>query len=620
MGVSGVGKTTIGKLLSSKINIPFYDGDDFHPEANRNKMAAGHPLNDDDRKGWLASLNQLAQKTQSKEGAIIACSALKNHYRTQLSKGINEIYFLHLKGEYQLILDRIRQRSGHFMPPELLQSQFDTLETPKKALTFSITMTPEEITDQAVEILSTKTEFGLIGLGVMGKSLCRNLANKGFTIAMYNRHVDEKEVDIAKNFKDEFPVFKNALAFDNLANFIISMQRPRRIMLMVNAGKPVDYVIDDLVPLLDKGDIIIDGGNSHFEDTKRRIETLGEKGIHFVGAGVSGGEEGALKGPSIMPSGDERAYHVLAPYLETIAAIDKNGKGCCTYVGPEGSGHYIKMVHNGIEYAEMQLLAEVYQLMRMQKKTPTEIADFIEPWTNTDLNSFLLEITVNILRKKEDDDWLIDKILDKAGNKGTGNWTTVSAANLGIPATVISSALFARYVSAFKEVRIQMENLYQFETTAPKFDIKTLKDAYTLARIVNHHQGFDLINEASKNYNWNLNLSEIARIWTNGCIIRSELMEKLVNLFASGNGSILFQPSIVHQVKSLRNSLKNIVIASVKSDTALPCFSEALTYLKSMTTKNLSANMIQAQRDYFGAHTYRRVDKEGTFHTDWIES
>lgn len=618
MGVSGVGKTTIGTLLSKKTGIPFFDGDDFHREVNKQKMASGEALNDHDRQGWLEALNALAIRHQKSEGAIIACSALKENYRQILSREVRFTYFVHLKGNFELITERMKQRKGHFMPPVLLKSQFDTLENPIKALTFSITMTPEEITDQVVRIVNLKTEFGLIGLGVMGKSLSRNLANNGFTISMYNRHVDEKEVNVAKNFKAEFPVFKNAMAFDDLANFVTSIQRPRKIMLMVNAGKPVDYVIEDLLPLLDRGDIIIDGGNSHFEDTKRRVDHLNKKAIHFVGAGVSGGEEGALKGPSIMPSGSEEAYKVLAPYLETIAATDKNGKGCCTYVGPDGSGHYIKMVHNGIEYAEMQLLAEVYQLLRMQEKTPFEIADLIEPWTKTALNSFLLEITVNILRKKEGKDWLIDKILDQAGNKGTGSWTTVSAANLGIPATVISSALFARYVSTFKEARIELAGLYQFEKTIPQFDINTLKEAYTAARIINHHQGFSLINEASKKHAWNLNLSEIARIWTNGCIIRSELMESLVDSFTIYEKEILFQPTAVNQIKSFKKSLKNIVLASVESNTPLPCFNEALTYLNSMVTKNLSANMIQAQRDYFGAHTYKRIDQEGTFHTDWF--
>jgi len=617
MGVSGVGKTTIGLLLSKKTRIPFYDGDDFHPVVNKKKMEAGEPLNDSDRQGWLKSLNELAQKKQLEKGAIIACSALKKNYRQLLKQSIKSIYFVHLEGGFELISERMKQRENHFMPPTLLKSQFDSLETPKKALTFSITMTPEEITNRTVDIINNKTEFGFIGLGVMGKSLCRNLANNRFNISMYNRHVDEKEEDIAKDFKAEFTIFKNSLAFDSLGNFVASIKKPRKIMLMVNAGKPVDYVIDDLLPLLDKGDIIIDGGNSHFDDTKRRIDYLNEKEIHFIGTGVSGGEEGALKGPSIMPSGSKKAYKEIAPYLETIAAVDKNGKGCCTYVGPEGSGHYIKMVHNGIEYAEMQLLAEVYQLLRMQGRTPSEIADLIEPWVKTELNSFLLEITVNILRKNDGEDWLIDKILDKAGNKGTGNWTTVSAANLGIPATVISSALFARYVSAFKETRLKAAELYSFEKEAPKFDVNTLKKAYKAARIINHHQGFDLIHQASKSYNWNLNLSEIARIWTNGCIIRSELMESLVNLFSSSDKTILFEPSIVDQVKSLKNSLKKIVIASIESDTSLPCFNEALTYLNSITTNCLSANMIQAQRDYFGAHTYERVDKKGTFHTNW---
>ena len=360
MGVSGSGKSTVGKLLAEDLNIPFFDGDDFHAKSNIIKMSRGQALTDEDRFGWLQSLHSLAKKQLEKNSCIIVCSALKKKYRELLSKDIqNNTKWIFLQGSFEEITDRINKRTNHFMNSEMLKSQFDILEEPKDAIKININLKPKEIIALVKNQLESKSEFGLFGLGVMGKSLCRNLANNGFKISMFNRHVDGLEVDIAKKFKSEFPELSSASAFDDISAFVNTLQKPRRIMLMVNAGKTIDYVIKYLLPHLSENDILIDGGNSNYKKTKERIEYLKTKNIHFIGAGISGGEEGALKGPSIMPSGDKETYTQVKDYLETISAKDENNLPCCTYVGPEGSGHFIKMVHNGIEYVEMQLLAEV---------------------------------------------------------------------------------------------------------------------------------------------------------------------------------------------------------------------------------------------------------------------
>ena len=618
MGVSGVGKTTIGLLLSKKLSIPYFDGDDFHPEENVKKMADGHPLHDDDRYGWLVSLNSLAREQQKVKGCIIGCSALKEKYRDLLKKGIEDhVKWVFLNGTFDLISSRIQARKGHYMPPSLLQSQFDTLEIPVEALDVSIENLPEEIVEIIVRELLTKSEFGLIGLGVMGKSLARNLASKGFNLSIYNRHLKDVEENVAKNFKADFEELKTSHAFDNLEAFVNSLQKPRKIMLMVNAGKPVDAVINDLLPYLSENDIIIDGGNSHYQDTERRINILKEKNIHFIGAGISGGEKGALEGPSIMPGGNFDAYSHVKPYLESIAARDKEGGACCTYIGKNGSGHFTKMVHNGIEYAEMQLLAEVYQIFRSAGKNPPEIADILSSWKNK-ANSYLLEITIDILKKKEIDKWLIDKILDKAGNKGTGYWTAVASAQLGVPGTMVTASLFARYISSFKEERIQMEKLYPKKNNPPVVNNEDVLKAYQLARIINHHQGFQLLYEASESYKWELNLSEIARIWTNGCIIRSQLMEKLIPILKVDD-NVLLNKVINDEIIYLKPSLSAIVSECIHKEIPVLCLSDAINYLNAYTQANSSASIIQAQRDYFGAHTYQRNDDEtGKFyHTNW---
>ncbi|MBC5837457.1 NADP-dependent phosphogluconate dehydrogenase [Flavobacterium muglaense] len=618
MGVSGCGKSTVGQLLSKRLKVTFFDGDDFHPQSNVDKMSNGVPLNDEDRYGWLVTLNKLAKETLESNSCVIVCSALKQSYRDILSTDIqNQTKWIHLAGSFDQILDRINKRENHYMQSDLLQSQFDILEEPLNALEIKIDLKPEDIVEIIAKKMEMKSEFGLFGLGVMGKSLSRNLAQKGFNISIFNREVAGVEESVAANFKNDHEELQTAKAFSDLEAFANSLQTPRRIMLMVNAGKTTDSVIADLVPFLTDGDILIDGGNSNYLDTKERHDLLKNKNIHFIGVGVSGGEEGALKGPSIMPGGNKEIYNLVQPYLEKIAAKDANGLPCCTYIGEEGSGHFVKMVHNGVEYVEMQLLAEVYSIFHRMGTAPDKIADILASWQPT-ANSYLLEITIAILRKKEGDDWLVNKIVDKAGNKGTGNWATIATAQLGVPSSMIATALFARFNSFYKEDRIQASINFTTENQELVVDHQKVLEAYQFARIVNHYQGFKLIADAGKAYKWNLNLSEIARIWTNGCIIRSDFMVELIGVLKEED-AILKHKTIIDQVKLLKPSINTVVANCVLNELAAPCLSDAVNFFNGYTTANSPANIIQAQRDYFGAHTYQRTDDEsGTFHhTNW---
>ncbi|WP_298778448.1 NADP-dependent phosphogluconate dehydrogenase [uncultured Polaribacter sp.] len=619
MGVSGVGKSTIGNLLSKKLNIPFFDGDDFHPEENVLKMSKGKALNDSDRLGWLKVLNNLAIEKLKETGCVIVCSALKQSYRNILSTNINQsVKWVYLSGSFEIIEERINNREGHFMSSALLKSQFDILEEPKNAIKIDINLTPNEIIKVIEKELLNKSEFGLFGLGVMGKSLTRNLANNKVRLSIFNRHVDGVEEDVAKNFKNQFEELSKALPFDSIEPFVKSLEKPRKIMLMVNAGKIVDLVIEDLLPFLDAGDILIDGGNSNYNKTKERFDYLKSKNIHFLGAGVSGGEEGALKGPSIMPGGEKDAYKEVKPFLEAIAAKDVNNLPCCTHIGSDGSGHFVKMVHNGIEYVEMQLLVEVFVMLKSLGNNPDEIANILESWKES-TNSYLLEITIDILRKKEGDDWLVNKIMDKAGNKGTGNWTTITTAQLGVPSTMIASALFTRYISFYKEERIHLSKSFEKdETLNLNIENTDILKAYQFARIINHYQGFKLIYEASVNYKWDLNLSELSRIWTNGCIIKSDLMLELVTVFKTTN-NILTDKGIIEKLKTLKPSVKKVVSECILNELPIPNFSESINFFNGFKVANSSANLIQAQRDYFGAHTYQRIDDTSNkfYHTNW---
>ena len=618
MGVSGTGKSTIGLKLSKIMGMPFFDGDDFHSLANKTKMKNGSPLTDEDRYNWLLAIHGHVAKQLQLNSCIVACSALKKQYRYLLAKNIEQhTKWIFLNGSFTKVLERLQNRKDHFMPTALLKSQFKTLEIPDNALNISIDNPPETIVEMIKTYLLKKSEIGIIGLGVMGKSLCRNFASKGIDISMYNRHLSGVEENVALNLKKKHSVLASSQAYDDLKSFVDSLNTPRKILLMVNAGKTTDIVLNQLTPLLEKNDIVIDCGNSHYADTERRIQSLNKKEVHFLGCGLSGGEAGALKGSSLMPGGNNNAYKKIKKYLETIAAKDKNGKPCCAYIGGGGSGHFIKMIHNGIEYAEMQLLAEVYHIYKKAGKTTVEIANLLNAWKG-EVNSYLLEITIVILNTLENNEPLLDKILDKAKNKGTGNWATIASTELGIPSTLITSALFARYISTFKEKRIALSQFFRKDKHNVQMDNNTMLQAYRLARIINHYQGFSLLKEASDTMQYHLSLSEIARIWTNGCIIRSEFMETLVSVLKEGE-TMLFKQKIIAEIKRLKPSLTEIVVQSISYEIPIPCFSEALNFFNAITEKELPANLIQAQRDYFGAHTYQRNDKadDKFYHTNW---
>jgi len=463
-----------------------------------------------------------------------------------------------------------------------------------------------------------KSEVGVIGLGVMGKALSINIASNHFSLSVYNR-IAPNEEKVISEFLTENKSFEQIQGFTELAAFINSLSKPRKIILMINAGSALDLIIAQLLPLISEGDIIIDGGNSFYLDTEKRTNYLLTKGIHFVGSGISGGEEGARKGPSIMPGGTAESYKVYGYIFEAIAAKDRNGLSCCTYIGAGGSGHFVKMVHNGIEYAEMQLLAELYAILSLEF-SKEEIAVLFAKWNTTNLSSYLLEISSKIVNYKEGENYLLDFIEDKAGNKGTGSWSSKEALGMGFPSTMINDAVFARYISSFKTQRVQLSNKLKFSnsTSVTNLNLDVLEQSYKAARIINLHQGFALLHEASLQNKWHLNLSEIARIWTNGCILKSELMYQCVSYFKH-SPQLLEVPKIFKFIEQSELSMSQLVQTSMNRRIATPCFSSAYQFWVSITTERLPANMIQAQRDFFGAHTYQRTDspKDQFFHTIW---
>ncbi len=462
-------------------------------------------------------------------------------------------------------------------------------------------------------------QFGLAGLGVMGKSLSLNLAGKGVQLSLYNRYEADVEENVAASFIASHTELAGAKGFEDIASFVQSLSVPRCIFLMVPAGEAVDEMIHLLLPHLSAGDVLIDGGNSFYKDTERRCMQLLQSSILFVGTGVSGGEEGALKGPSIMPGGSAEGYAAVKIFLENIAAKDKTGKPCCSFIGKGGAGHFVKMIHNGIEYAEMQLLAEVYDILRWTAGyEPDKITETFNWQLDTNVNSYLLEITARVLKKKEGNSFLIDNVLDKAGNKGTGGWASIAACELGVAIPSLTAGLFARYQSEFLAERQAAAALYTIQRTTAAVDTAALFDAYSLARIVNHHQGFHLIDAASQAYGWNIDMPALARIWTNGCIIRSELMSSLQDILKD-TSRILLHPSIVEIVKTQLPQLNHILALAAINNAATPCLAASAHYLHYYIQEQSSANIIQAQRDYFGAHTYQRKDDPSgkKHHTDW---
>lgn len=472
-----------------------------------------------------------------------------------------------------------------------------------------------------------KSDIGLIGLAVMGQNLVLNMEGKGYRVSVYNRTKKVTEGFLEGTAKDR----KNIIPSYTLEELIGSLKRPRRVMLMIKAGPPVDATIESLLPLLEEGDIIIDGGNSFFEDTVRRISNLKQHGIHYLGAGISGGEEGALEGPSIMPGGSKTAWESVEEIFKDISAKVDNDIPCCDYIGPGGSGHYVKMVHNGIEYGDMQLISEAYYFMKeFLGMSATEMQDVFVDWNDGELNSYLIEITSHILGRVDQETGrpLVDVILDRAGNKGTGKWTSQEALELGTVAPTIVDAVFARYLSSVKEERMEASKV--LEGPQPNFDatpaekkklIHDIGEALFASKICSYAQGFQLLKRASEAYGWELNLGEIALLWREGCIIRAQFLNKIKEAYDRNpdlNNLMLdsYFRGILHRAQS---GWRRIISLAVENGIPVSSFSSALAYFDGYRRETLSANMIQAQRDYFGAHTYERTDKEGTFHTEWLK-
>jgi len=470
----------------------------------------------------------------------------------------------------------------------------------------------------------SQSDIGLIGLAVMGENLVLNLESRGFSVSVYNRTTAVTEKFAAGRAKG-----KNIVPTKTLEEFVQSLARPRKAQIMVKAGAPVDAVIDQLVPLLEPGDIIIDGGNSLWTDTQRREKALKEKGIHFFGVGVSGGEEGALKGPSIMPGGSKEGWEALAPIYTKIAAIAE-GEACCRHMGPDGAGHYVKMVHNGIEYGDMQLICEAYAILKSAiNPTAEEFAEIFGTWNKGDLNSFLIEITATIFERKDPETGkaLVDVILDKAGQKGTGKWTVGHAVELGVPLSVIGSAVEARILSSLKDERVAASAVLPGPTTSAYTGdrqalIDSVRDALYASKIISYAQGFVQLGVASKLYDWNLNFGDIASIWRGGCIIRAQFLNRITDAYRQNPElkNLILDPYFRDIIAKTQSNWRLAVQTAVQYGVAVPAFSAALSYYDSYRAERLPANLLQAQRDYFGAHTYERVDKPAGefFHTEWF--
>ena len=467
-----------------------------------------------------------------------------------------------------------------------------------------------------------KADIGLIGLAVMGENLVMNMESKGFTVAVYNRTTEK-----VKKFVEGRAKGKNIIGTYDLQELADSLKKPRKIMMMVKAGQAVDDFIDKIIPYLEPGDILIDGGNSHFPDTIRRTKYVEDKGLLYIGTGVSGGEEGALKGPSIMPGGSPAAWEHVKPILQAISAKVEDGSPCCDWVGENGAGHFVKMVHNGIEYGDMQLICEAYQLMKdLLGMSADEMHEVFKEWNEGELDSYLIEITRDILAYKDTDGApLVDKILDTAGQKGTGKWTGIAALDEGVPLTLIGEAVFARCLSAMKEERVEAERVYGAKKPAFSGDkkqfIDDLKNALYAAKIVSYAQGYTLMRAAAKTYGWNLNYGGIALMWRGGCIIRSVFLQKIKDAYDKNPGltNLLLDPFFKDTMEKHVDSWRRVCAAALTNGVAAPALTSALSYFDGYTSARLPANLLQAQRDYFGAHTYERVDapRGQFFHTNW---
>ena len=467
-----------------------------------------------------------------------------------------------------------------------------------------------------------KADIGLVGLAVMGENLVMNMESKGFTVAVYNRTTEK-----VKKFVEGRAAGKNIIGAYSIEELVENLEKPRKIMMMVKAGAAVDQLIDQLIPHLEAGDILIDGGNSHFPDTIRRTQYVESKGLLYIGTGVSGGEEGALKGPSMMPGGSPAAWPYVKPIFQAICAKVEDGSPCCDWVGENGAGHFVKMVHNGIEYGDMQLICEAYQLMRDGLgMSAEEMHQVFAQWNKTELDSYLIEITRDILGyKDEKGETTVNYILDTAGQKGTGKWTGIAALDEGVPLTLIGEAVFARCLSAMKEERVAASQVFPKEIPAFTGDkaafIESIRKALYASKIISYAQGYTLMRTAAKTYNWNLNYGGIALMWRGGCIIRSVFLGKIKEAYDKNPElvNLLMDDYFGETIKGLVPAWREVVAYAAKAGIPMPAFSSALNYFDGYTTASLPANLLQAQRDYFGAHTYERIDQPRGqfFHTNW---
>ncbi len=467
-------------------------------------------------------------------------------------------------------------------------------------------------------------DIGLIGLAVMGENLALNIESRGYKIAVFNR-----TTSVVDNLINGRAKGKKFVGCHSLEELVQSLAKPRKIMMMVKAGPAVDALIDQLIPLLEPGDVLIDGGNTHYTDSERRTQYVESKGLLFVGSGVSGGEEGALLGPSLMPGGSEKAWPLIKPIFQAISAkVGPNGDiPCCEWVGPRGAGHYVKMVHNGIEYGDMQLICEAYFLMKQALNLSNEqLYDVFEEWNKGDLDSYLIEITRDIFSVKDPDtgDYLVDKILDTAGAKGTGKWMSQLALDLGVPSTLVTEAVYARCLSALKDARVRASKVLsgpnkKYNGDSKKF-IEAVRNALYASKICSYAQGYVQLAAAAKEHQWPLDYGNIALLWRGGCIIRAAFLQRIKDAFDADRNleNLLLAPYFQAAVQKAQADWRHAVVTAVELGVAVPAFASALSYYDGYRTERLPANLLQAQRDYFGAHTYNRTDKPGTFHTDWL--